>query len=61
MLKSEGKHEKTKLKLLQKKEDTKSSCYSLSKIYDNSIVLTAGAPVPFNRSFIVRAAHATKL
>jgi len=26
--------------LLQKKEDTKSSCYSLSKLYDNSIIGT---------------------
>jgi hypothetical protein len=41
----EGKHEKTKLKPLQKKEDTKSSCYWLSKLYDNSIVLTAGTQV----------------
>ena len=42
MPKSEGKHKKTKLKLHQKKEDTKSSYYSLSKLYDKSIVLTAG-------------------
>jgi hypothetical protein len=61
MPKSEGKTRKPKLNLLQKKEDTISSYYSLSKLYDNSIVLTAGTPVPFNRSFIVRAAHATKL
>jgi hypothetical protein len=61
MPKSEGKHEKTKQNSLQKKEDYKSSCYSLSKLYDNSIVLTAGTPVPFNTSFIVGAAHATKL
>ena len=31
--------------IFQKKEDTKSSCNSLSKLYDNSIVLTAGTPV----------------
>jgi hypothetical protein len=61
MPKSEGKTRKPKLNLLQKKEDYKSSYYSLSKLYDNSIVLTAGTPVPFNRSFIVRATHATKL
>ena len=60
MSQSEGKHEKTKLKLLQKKEDTKASCYSLSKLYENSIVLTAGTPVPFNTGFIVGATHPTK-
>jgi hypothetical protein len=51
MPKSEGKHEKTKLKPLQKKEDTKSSCYWLSKLYDNSIVLTAGTPVSLPRVY----------
>jgi hypothetical protein len=61
MPKSDRKHRKTKLTLHQKKEDTESSCYSISKLYDNSIVFTAGTPVPFNTSFIVRAAHATKL
>lgn len=59
MPKSEGKYKKTKLTLLQKKEDTKSSYYSLSKLYDNSIVLTAGTSVPFNTGFIVRLAAAT--
>jgi len=45
MPKSDRKHRKTKLTLHQKKEDTKSSCYSISKLYDNSIVFTAGTAV----------------
>ena len=51
----------------KKKEDTKSSCYWLSKLYDNAIVLAAGTPVlpmhrdkQFNTGFTVLAAHATK-
>jgi hypothetical protein len=44
----------------QKKRGALASCHSLSKFYDNSIVLTAGTPVPFNTGFIVRLAAATK-
>jgi hypothetical protein len=38
MPKSEGKHEKNQAEITpKKKEETKSSCYWLSKLYDNSI------------------------
>lgn len=46
---------------LQKKEDAKSSSKSLSKLYNDSILLTDLKSVPFNTSFIVSAVHATKL
>ena len=41
MHKSEGKHDKTTLKLLQKKEEIKSSHNSFLKLYNNSIVLAS--------------------
>ena len=60
MLKSEEKHQKTKVKINPKKKRTKSSYYPLSQFYENSIVLTDVQSVPFNPGFIVGAAHPTK-